>query len=202
MHLAAWAHGCSIAKLAFADAPYPLLPCLQPHMSCAEIECFIGNVHQFKRPAALRHATPQRAPKHRCAPVRQAGTLTSQAFTKISGGPLWFGLPVSSILNSVVSLTVNADELTLVTNVAPGLVVSAVLCSFNNATCGSFTALNQHGYLHVVIQNTGYIASSYTAEVCNLPTSRAIALLLRGRFIMGCPALSDMVMLVCLCMLA
>ena len=88
-----------------------------------------------------------------------------QAFSKLQGGPLWFGLPLSSILNSVVTLNVAADSLTLVTNESPGLVLSAVLCSFDNATCGSFTALNQRGYVNVLFQNTGYIDASYTVEV-------------------------------------
>ena len=40
-------------------------------------------------------------------------------------GSLYFGLPVNSILNSVVTLTLDAASLTLVQNVAPGKVVSA-----------------------------------------------------------------------------
>ena len=42
-----------------------------------------------------------------------------------TSGSLYFGLPVTSILNSVVTLTVDAGSLTLVQNVAPGKVVSA-----------------------------------------------------------------------------
>ncbi|KAK9799370.1 hypothetical protein WJX73_004741 [Symbiochloris irregularis] len=94
----------------------------------------------------------------------------NQAFSKVQGGPLWFGLPITQILNSVVTLNVAADSLTLVTNQSPGLVLSAVLCTFNNASCGSFVALNQHGYVHVVFQNTGYIDASYTVELTNCST--------------------------------
>ena len=39
------------------------------------------------------------------------------------------------------------------------------VCAFANATCGSFVAITQTGYLQVSVQNTGYIASSYTVEV-------------------------------------
>ncbi len=42
-----------------------------------------------------------------------------------STGSLYFGLPVTSILNSVVTLTLDAASLTLVQNVASGKVVSA-----------------------------------------------------------------------------
>ena len=38
------------------------------------------------------------------------------------------------------------------------------VCAFANATCGSFVAVTQTGYLQVSVQNTCYIASSYTLE--------------------------------------
>ena len=88
-----------------------------------------------------------------------------QAFSKSTGGDIWFGLPVTATMSSVVTLTVNADSLALVTNQSPGQVISATMCTFNNATCGGFTALNQRGYLTVVLRNSGYIAASYTVQV-------------------------------------
>ena len=108
-----------------------------------------------------------------------------QAFTKSTGGDIWFGLPVTATLSSVVTLTVNADSLTLVTNQSPGQVISATMCTFNNATCGGFTALNQRGYLTAVVRNSGYIAAAYTVEVqppkheqqCLKPCSEARAIL-------------------------
>ena len=48
-----------------------------------------------------------------------------QVFTKASGGPLWFGLPVTSITNSLITLNVIADSLRLVTNQSPGKILSA-----------------------------------------------------------------------------
>lgn len=48
-----------------------------------------------------------------------------QAFYRQQGGPLWFGLPVSGITNSLVTLNVAADGLTLVTNASPGKILSA-----------------------------------------------------------------------------
>ena len=51
-----------------------------------------------------------------------------------ASGSLYFGLPVTSILNSVVTLTVDAGSLTLVQNVAPGKVVSAQVSHFPSLT--------------------------------------------------------------------
>ena len=48
-----------------------------------------------------------------------------QVFTKASGGPLWFGLPITSITNSLITLNVIADSLRLVTNQSPGKILSA-----------------------------------------------------------------------------
>jgi hypothetical protein len=82
-----------------------------------------------------------------------------------SGGSLKFGLPITSILNSVVTLTVNADAVTLVDNVSPGKILSAQVCQFNNATCGSFQALTQRGYLTATVQNAGSIAAAFIVSV-------------------------------------
>lgn len=51
-----------------------------------------------------------------------------QVFYKVAGGPLWFGLPVTSISNSLVTLDVVADSLQLVTNLSPGKILSAQAC--------------------------------------------------------------------------
>ena len=72
---------------------------------------------------------------------------------------------MTATLSSVVTLTVNADSLAMVTNQSPGQVISATMCTFNNASCGGFTALNQRGYLTVVLRNSGYIAAAYTVQV-------------------------------------
>lgn len=82
-----------------------------------------------------------------------------------SGSSLKFGLPITSILNSVVTLTVNADAVTLVDNVSPGKIQSAQVCQFNNATCGSFQALTQRGYLTATVQNAGSIAAAFIVSV-------------------------------------
>lgn len=42
-----------------------------------------------------------------------------------SSGNLYFGLPVNSILNSVVTLTLDAGSLSLVQNVSPGKILNA-----------------------------------------------------------------------------
>ena len=123
----------------------------------------MGHHRAFLHAGNLTYAAPSRLLPHRL--LTPVPSLSAQTFAQRPGGPLWFGLPISNILNSVVSLTVKADSLTLVTNQAPGLVLSAALCTFNNASCGAFTALNQRGYVHAVFKNTGYIAASFTLEV-------------------------------------
>ncbi|KAK9858858.1 hypothetical protein WJX84_008886 [Apatococcus fuscideae] len=88
----------------------------------------------------------------------------TQAFKKVASGPLWFGLPITQTLNSLVTLSVKADNLTYVVNSSPGSILAGRVCAFANATCGSFVAITQTGYLQVSVQNAGYIASSYTLE--------------------------------------
>ena len=39
------------------------------------------------------------------------------------------------------------------------------VCQFNNATCGSFQALAQRGYLWTTVMNTGTITGAYYVEV-------------------------------------
>lgn len=39
------------------------------------------------------------------------------------------------------------------------------MCQYGNATCGSFEALTQQGYLITDIANTGYVNASYTVTV-------------------------------------
>lgn len=50
-------------------------------------------------------------------------------------GNLYFALPVTSILNSVVTLTVNADSVSLVTNVSPGKILSAQVRPMPSCRC-------------------------------------------------------------------
>lgn len=82
-----------------------------------------------------------------------------------TSGSLQFGLPVTSILNSVVTLTVNANAVSFVNNVSPGRILSARVCQFNNATCGSFQALTQRGYLTATLQNAGSVAATFIVSV-------------------------------------
>ena len=39
------------------------------------------------------------------------------------------------------------------------------VCQFNNATCGTFQALTQRGYLNVNVQNIGTISADYQLTV-------------------------------------
>ncbi len=49
--------------------------------------------------------------------------ICMQAFRKLANGPLWFGLPITSISNSEVVLNVNAASLELVVNASPGKIM-------------------------------------------------------------------------------
>ena len=44
-------------------------------------------------------------------------------------------------------------------------VLSAQVCAFANASCGSFQALTQRGYLRANIQNTGTVPADFTVSV-------------------------------------
>ena len=72
--------------------------------------------------------------------------------TTAASGSLYFGLPVTSLLNSLVTLTLSAASLTLVQNVAPGKIVSAqaslspkpmLLCKIKNSVPGIYS-LRRH----------------------------------------------------------
>ena len=39
------------------------------------------------------------------------------------------------------------------------------VCQFSNATCGTFQALTQHGYMSVSVQNIGTLAADYQLQV-------------------------------------
>ena len=47
-----------------------------------------------------------------------------QAFKKVASGPLWFGLPITQTLNSLVTLSVKADNLVYVVNASPGSILA------------------------------------------------------------------------------
>ena len=55
----------------------------------------------------------------------RSGRVCLQAFYPTAGGPLWFGLPVTAVTNSLVTLNVIADSLQLVTNESPGKIIYA-----------------------------------------------------------------------------
>jgi len=62
-------------------------------------------------------------------PSWQASDLPSWVqITTGASGNLNFQLPVTSILNSLVTLTLNADTVALVQNVSPGKIISAQAC--------------------------------------------------------------------------
>ncbi|KAK9805195.1 hypothetical protein WJX72_005302 [[Myrmecia] bisecta] len=90
-----------------------------------------------------------------------------QVFKQTTNGPLWFGLPVTGISNSLLTLNVRADLLKMIVNTSPGKILSTQVCTFDNVTCGGFVALTQRGYLHATVQNVGFIPAAYTVTVAN-----------------------------------
>ncbi len=108
----------------------------------------------------------QHAPGHQ----RQAfPCIVDRFLAQAAGGGLWFGLPVTGIGNSVVSLSVVADGMRLATNMSPGRITSARVCQFANASCGSVQALQQTGYLQASVQNVGALAADFTVVVRTNP---------------------------------
>ena len=99
------------------------------------------------------------------APRGDAHRLPVRPSAQVAGGGLWFGLPVAGIGNSLVALSVVADALRLDTNASPGRVLSAQLCAFANASCGSLAALQQTGYLRAAVGNAGTLPSDFTVVV-------------------------------------
>jgi hypothetical protein len=78
-----------------------------------------------------------------------------------SGSGLALRLPVKGIRTSVVTLEVAADAVDLVVNRAPGKIMSAEVCTFDDASCGGFQAIATRGYLRVALQNTGPVAAEF-----------------------------------------
>ncbi|KAG2447311.1 hypothetical protein HYH02_007641 [Chlamydomonas schloesseri] len=89
---------------------------------------------------------------------------TLQSF---SGGPLSFALPVTSQSQSLVTLSVAADGVRLVTNRSPGKIAGAAVCRFAGTSCGGFEAVAARGYIYVNVSNTGRLDSDYTLTVSN-----------------------------------
>jgi len=89
----------------------------------------------------------------------------ASAVTQVAAGGLYFGLPVAGAGDSLVALSVVADGLQLVTNDSPGRIVSARVCAFAGASCGTVQALQQTGYLQASVQNTGALPADFTVVV-------------------------------------
>ncbi|EFJ46134.1 hypothetical protein VOLCADRAFT_105708 [Volvox carteri f. nagariensis] len=83
------------------------------------------------------------------------------------GNETVFLLPVTSQSQSVLTLTVSADKLRLITNRSPGKISDVQLCRFGNAShCGFFEAGNR-GYIRLNVTNTGRLDADYTVAVTN-----------------------------------
>lgn len=101
-----------------------------------------------------------------------------QAFKRTPTGPLWLGLPLPSTTASLVTLAVDAVNVTLVTNAAPARLVNGSVCAGRQVvggtttttpplTCGSFEALVSDATLAVTLVNAGVVDSDYVVAVAN-----------------------------------
>ena len=99
--------------------------------------------------------------------TRWGGGHAQQVKYDLSSSELKLQLPVEQLRHSVVTLSLDAAEVRLVTNLAPGEIAGAAVCDFQGSTCGGFQAGRDRGYLDVRVRNTGYVASDYLVSVTN-----------------------------------
>nr|6DBS_A Chain A, Hapless 2 [Chlamydomonas reinhardtii]6DBS_B Chain B, Hapless 2 [Chlamydomonas reinhardtii]6DBS_C Chain C, Hapless 2 [Chlamydomonas reinhardtii] len=114
--------------------------------------------------ADLARIADGRVPLYMITRFTGGSDTTLQSF---SGGPLSFALPVTSHSQSLVTLSVAADGVRLVTNRSPGKITGAAVCRFAGTSCGGFEAVAARGYIYVNITNTGRLDSDYTLTVSN-----------------------------------
>ncbi|GLI68375.1 hypothetical protein VaNZ11_012700 [Volvox africanus] len=105
------------------------------------------------------------------APLYMVTQFTSgnDALLNQMGGPMSFVLPVSSQSESVVTLSVAADNVRLVTNRCPGKLSNVRVCRFGNgdtSVCGSFES-GSRGFIRLEVANKGRLPADYTITVTN-----------------------------------
>lgn len=61
--------------------------------------------------------------------------------------------------SSLVTLTLNADDIRYIVNRSPGEILSLLVKDFE--------ALSRNGHVEIIVGNTGYIASDYWVSVTN-----------------------------------
>eukprot|EP00850_Spirogloea_muscicola_P007694 SM000039S14524 [mRNA] locus=s39:595544:600916:+ [translate_table: standard] len=80
-------------------------------------------------------------------------------------GNLSIAIVVDQILNSLVTLELNADNITYLVNKSPGHII--------NATLPDFEAISSSGKMVVLVRNTGGIVADYIVSV-HLPVERQV----------------------------
>ena len=152
-------HECDKIGVGFTPFRYQEERCGRRVGSC------LGNqVDDFLREDEERVAAGQ-TPKYLI--TRWGGGHAKQVAYDLSSSELKLQLPVEQLQHSVVTLTINAAEVRLVTNLAPGVIAAAAVCDFRSESCGGFQAGRDRGYLDVSVRNTGYIASDFLVAVAN-----------------------------------
>ncbi|GLC38807.1 hypothetical protein PLESTM_000779300 [Pleodorina starrii] len=81
-------------------------------------------------------------------------------------GPLAFELPVTSTSQSIVTLSVAADTVRLVTNRSPGQITNLRVCRFAESSCGGFES-GARGYIRMNVTNLGRLAADFTISILN-----------------------------------
>eukprot|EP00210_Caulerpa_lentillifera_P005322 g5085.t1 len=151
---------CNKVGTSFTAFRFQTDGCSRPVGTC------LANQLQDKYDEDLDRASTGQTPVYLISRYSKSSTI-STGISASSAGNINLKFPVHGIRNSVVSLTASADHVQFVVHSSPGQILNAAVCAFNNASCGAFESLSDRGYLHVEIQNTGYIASEYTITVAN-----------------------------------
>ena len=71
------------------------------------------------------------------------------------------------ILHSVIARSLAHQQVPTFSRAQPKSLLSQPLqvCRFNNASCGTFQALTQIGYLYTTVQNVGTLSADYQLTV-------------------------------------
>ncbi|KXZ55774.1 hypothetical protein GPECTOR_2g1324 [Gonium pectorale] len=114
--------------------------------------------------ADLQRIATGRVPQYMVTQYTGGSDTTLSSF---AGGPLSFALPVASQSASLVTLSVAADGVRLITNRSPGKISGARVCRFGDTSCGGFEAGASRGYVRANLTNTGRLAADFTLTLSN-----------------------------------
>ena len=173
---------CNVPGTSFSAFRNQANACAQPAGAC------LGNqLADIVAADAARVAAGQ-APRNNVAAL---GVGAAALHTALPGAmsPLKkrLALPCGQLRNSIVVLSLAADDIRFVVDVSPGYIANATLVSFTGQAAGGFTSLSGNGYIAATIVNNGTLAASYYLSVVNcsdgvalVPSPGALAVPARG----------------------